>query len=116
MDQCTTLDFSEKMFPDKVVLHPRGSWLRYDASGRVFLASVEHQPLSDLKISDTMARHLQGTRVLVHGDDHRSRSPSEDELTTALIVNHTPRIALSLPRAARLYEDGSLSTLHCDWT
>ena len=99
-----------------VVLHPRGSELHYDASGQVFLASVGHQPLSNLKISDTMARHLQGTRVLEHGGDHGADSPTENELATALIVNHTPRIAGSLPRAVRLFEDEPPSALHCDWT
>ena len=99
-----------------IVLHPRGSWLRYDESGRIYLASVGHQPLADLEVSNTMARHLQSTQVLVHGGEHGSSPPSENDLATALIVNHTPGSALSLPRSVRLYVDGPLSTLHCDLT
>ena len=98
-----------------VVLHPRGSWIRYKNSGQVFLASAGHQPLAGLEISEAMSRHLQGTRVREHGGDHRSRAPSDEDLATALIVNHTPRITLSLPRSVRLYAGGPVSTLNCGW-
>ena len=37
-------------------------------------------------------------------------------MSSALIVNHTLRIALNLPRAVRLFKDVSTSTLHCGWT
>jgi hypothetical protein len=99
-----------------VVLHPRDSWIRYKNSGQVFLASAGHQPLAGLEISEAMSRHLQGTRVREHGGDHRSRAPSDKDLATALIVNHTPRITLSLPRSVRLYAGGPVSTLNCGWT
>ena len=46
-----------------IVLHPRGSWIRYRL-GKVFLASVGHQPLPGMEISRAMMRHLYGTKVI----------------------------------------------------
>ena len=72
--------------------------------------------MAGLEISEPMIRHLQGTQVLVHGGDHGSGAPSDEELATAPIVNHMPRTALSIPRAVRLYANGPTSMLNCDWT
>ena len=99
-----------------IVLHPRGSWVRYRESGRVYLASLGHQPLAGINISKAMVRHLRNTHVIVDGGARGSVAPTPDDLQHAPYVNRRPRSLLSSPRAVRWYEGGPTSTSHCDWT
>jgi len=99
-----------------VVLHPRGSWIKYRPSGRVYLASVGHQPLAGVIISKAMTRHLRGTKVLVHGGVRGALEPTIEDYASAPYVNRRTRQHFSRPRAVRWYADGPTSTAHCDWT
>ena len=99
-----------------VVLHPRGSWIKYRPSGRVYLASAGHQPLAGMTISKSMIRHLRNTSVVTHGGDSKALPPTPDDYNSAPYVNHRPRQLLSAPRAVRWYTGGPTSTAHCDWT
>ena len=99
-----------------IVLHPRGSWVKYRESGRVYLASLGHQPLAGLSISKAMVRHLRYTHVIVNGGARGAVAPTPDDLKSAPFVNRRPRQLLSSPRAVRWYEGGQTSTSHCDWT
>ena len=93
-----------------VVLHPRGSWVRF-RQGNVFLASVGHQPLAGIVISNAMKRHLRDTRVITHGGDHGASPPTSKDLLSAPFVNRRPRTLLTEPRSVRWYE-GALRQRH----